>query len=162
MSRFAITSYFALFFLVCIVPLQGQEKEDFFIAPLAEALLYSPNSFEAGGGLALGYGTGAAIGIRLLYAFDSDKHGILEILFFLRYYLGGSNARTGPFLQLNGGPVLFTYDGIGTIRERVGTISAGLSFGWRFPFGEKWFIEPAVRAGYPYIAGAGVSAGLRL
>jgi hypothetical protein len=33
--------------------------------------------------------------------------------------------------------------------------------GWRFLFGGHFFIEPAVRAGYPYFAVAGLSAGAR-
>ena len=151
---------FFIFLLLLPAPLMA--REDLFIAHLAETLLYSQEGISMGGGFALGFGSGSAIGIRLLYALDADTYGILEMLFFLRFYLSASNASSGPFLQFNGGPVLFTNEGIGSTREGVGTLSAGISGGWRFLLGNHWFVEPAIRAGYPYITGAGVSAGLRL
>ena len=140
----------------------GDSGEDFFIAPRAEALMYSQSSVSAGGGITIGYGTGAAIGFSLIYAVDPQKYGIVEMLFFLRYYLARSMPSQGPFLQVNAGPVLFTSDTIKTAGEGIGTISAGLGAGWRFPLGKHWFLEPAIRAGYPYIGGAAVSAGLKL
>jgi hypothetical protein len=45
--------------------------------------------------------------------------------------------------------------------SEVGTISIGLGVGWRFLLGNLFFIEPAIRGGFPYIVGAGLSAGVR-
>ena len=158
---------FAFVLLLCFMPpcaraADGSGREDFFIAPKAEALMYSQNGVSAGGGFSMGYGSGTAMGLSLLYAIDPGKYGVVEMLFFLRIFLVGSMPSMGPFLQINAGPVLFTSGTIGTVREGIGTVSAGIGAGWRFPLGRYWFIEPAVRAGYPYIAGAGVQAGLRL
>ena len=156
---------FLLFFLPACIQVMGQSgpgSEDFFIAPQAETLMYSPDSISTGGGFTIGYGSGIAMGLRMLFAVDPHSYGIVEMLFFLRLYLAGSWANTGPFVQINGGPVLFTSETIRTVRKGIGTISAGISAGWRIPLGKYWFLEPAIRSGYPYIAGAGVSGGLRL
>jgi hypothetical protein len=134
-------------------------REEFFIAPAAETLLYGRSGLAYGGGLTLGYGTGLSFGIKLLVAVDSETFFCTEILFFLRYYLYFFDAGTGPYVQINGGPVIF-----GDSRPDVsgyGTVSAGLTAGWRFPLGNRWFMEPFVRAGYPYIIGAGLSGGMR-
>ncbi|MCL2092824.1 MAG: hypothetical protein FWH12_01395 [Treponema sp.] len=152
-----------LFFSV--FSMQAQEapaREEIFIAPYAETLFYSPEGLSYGGGLSLGYGSGTALGLRLLYAGDPEGHGALEILVFYRFYLGAQGVRSGPFIQLMGGPVLFVYESLATLREGVGTLSAGLLAGWRIPLQEAWYVEPSLRAGYPYIAGLSVSFGRRL
>ena len=134
----------------------------FFVSPLAETLIYGEHGLAFGAGFAIGAGDDGAIGIRFLYAIDGEDFIFMELLFFLRMYLFGfsnSARNTGPFLQLNGGPVLFAAGN--PELTGFGTISAGLTAGWRFPFGNNWFIEPAIRAGYPYIAGGGLSAGYR-
>jgi len=157
------------FLILLVLPLFAQEgekvtleKNGFFIAPLGEALLYSQTSVSYGGGFFFGYGGRGAIGLRLLYAVDKENQGVMELLFFLRYFLSSRMVNSGPFLQLNTGPVLFTNKSVGSAFDGIGTISAGLTFGWRFSLGKYWFIEPAVRAGYPYLAGAGLSAGLKI
>jgi hypothetical protein len=62
---------------------------------------------------------------------------------------------------VNAGAALFALDGAFTVHKGAGRLSAGLSAGWRFPLGTRWYLEPALRAGYPYIAGAELSAGFR-
>ena len=134
-------------------------SEVFFIAPLLEVIGFSQSSIAYGAGLAIGSGSGSAIGIRFLYATDPESFIFMEILFFLRLYLQGSNHSTGPFVQFNGGPVLYALEK--PELSGFGNFSAGFTAGWRFPFGELLFVEPAIRAGYPYILGGGVSAGVR-
>ena len=136
-----------------------ERREVFFIAPLAEAIGYSYTSIAYGGGLAIGSGSGTAVGLRFLYATDPENYIFMEILFFLRFYFLGSEASTGPFLQFNGGPVIYA-DSVPEL-SGYGGISAGLNAGWRLPIGRNFFIEPAVRVGYPYIVGGGISSGLR-
>jgi hypothetical protein len=106
-----------------------------------------------------------------VYFDDINEFRTVELNFLLRFYLlratgaeaghqGVSNS--GLFLQLNGGPVIFARntDDI-TMPSKTGTFSGGLSLGWRFHLGRYFFLEPAVRGGYPYMAGAGLSAGAR-
>jgi hypothetical protein len=69
---------------------------------------------------------------------------------------------SGLFIQFNGGPVIFAQnDDSIAVPSGMGTFSAGLSLGWRFLLGRTFFIEPVIRGGYPYIVGAGLSAGVR-
>ena len=166
--------YLILFILALGFPLQAQtsdtgaaheasaaqmESGGFFISPLAEALLYGRYNLAYGGGLAIGAGDRGNIGLRFLYAMDEEKFIFMELLFFLRVYMLNSGSNTGPFLQFNGGPVLFAQEK--PERSGFGTLSAGLGAGWRFPLGRNWFIEPIVRGGYPYLVGGGLSAGYR-
>jgi len=147
-----------------IVPAITQEAEprhsQFFIAPLAEVIGYSRKGPAIGGGLAVGAGDGVAIGVRCLYAvaLGGESLNTLELAVFMRWYLRGSEAYTGPFVQLNAGAVMVATESAVSFPAEVGGLSLGIAFGWRFPLGKHWYIEPAVRAGIPYIAGAGMSA----
>ena len=139
--------FIILFFFLAIPICAG---EDFFVAPLGEAAGFGWDGLSYGGGFTLGCGDGAAIGIRCLYAQDSYNFIAMELQCFLRMYFS-LNANTGPFVQISAGPVIYA-DTIPAL-SGYGTISAGLGAGWRFPVGKHWYIEPAIRAGYPYLIG---------
>ena len=160
--------YLVLFFIVLSavsaqaqIQRQSAQRQDFFIAPLAEVLAYSRKGPTFGGGFSIGAGSGVAMGARLLYAADTESVNTLELAFFMRFYIFGSQASHGPFVQLTAGAAMFAYESALSIPADVGTISAGLAAGWRFLLGNRFYLEPAVRGGYPYIIGAGLSAGFR-
>jgi len=137
------------------------KKGDFWISLGGDAALYSVSGVAFGGSLALGYGTGSSIGLKITWFFWEEGIDTLELSFILRFYLLGVNAYSGPYLQLMGGPSLFNYTGDFSVPSEWGSISAGLCFGWRFVFFNRWFAEPYIRGGYPYLGGAGLSAGVR-
>jgi len=136
------------------------ESGDFWICPGFETAMYSRSGISLGGSLALGYGKGASLGLKAAY-FVSPDNTTLELNFLLRMYLQGALAYSGPFLQFSGGPTLFADETAVGFPARLGSISAGLAFGWRFLFKDRWFVEPAIRAGYPFLIGGGLSAGIR-
>ena len=123
--------------------------------------MYSVSGAAYGGSFALGYGKGASIGLKMSWFFWEEGIDTLELNFILRFYFQGGNAYSGPFLQFMGGPSFFNQRGDFSISSDLGMISAGLCFGWRFLFLDRWFVEPYIRGGYPYIAGAGIAAGVR-
>ncbi|MDR1898849.1 MAG: hypothetical protein LBQ55_02460 [Treponema sp.] len=139
-----------------VLPAAAQDRSGFFAGGLAETTLFSAESLSFGGGLAAGYDGGAtALGIRAAAFADPEGIMALEACFFFRLYfprLGNG----GFFLQLNAGPSLYHRDGYDLWAAAV---SAGLQAGWRFVFNRRFYLEPALRMGYPYIAGAGLSAG---
>ena len=139
------------------------QRGDFWVCPGAETAFYTSSGVSVGGSLAAAYGNRASIGFRAAWFFDMNNElDALELGFLLRYYFMKSEPSTGPYLQLTGGPVLFfDREEKNSVPAHYGRISAGLTFGWRFLFGKLFFAEPYIRAGYPYIAGAGVSAGVR-
>jgi hypothetical protein len=137
------------------------EKGDFWICPGGEAAFYSFSGASYGAGLAFGYGKGSSIGMKTVWFPGSDGISVLEINFFYRIYFSGSQAYSGSFIQFIGGPALFFGAGGVSIPAKMGAFSMGLSFGWRFLIKDRFFIEPSVRAGYPYLAGAGLAAGIR-
>jgi hypothetical protein len=149
-----------------IIPVFAQEqasgREDLWVCPVFEAGMYTVSNMAIGGGMALGYGDRVAFGLKVLYWNDMEMVKALELNFLVRYYFLSMTKNSGLFIQFSGGPVIFdrNQDGF-SIPSDISLISAGLSLGWRFLFGSHFFVEPAVRAGYPFIAGGGLSAGVR-
>lgn len=138
------------------------EKGDFWFCPSGETALYSFSGVSYGGGLAFGYGKGSSIGMKAVWFVCSDGISVLEVNFLYRFYFSDRRAYSGSFVQFLGGPAIFFGGENGvSIPPKIGAFSIGLSFGWRFLIKDKWFIEPSIRAGYPYLAGAGLSAGMR-
>jgi hypothetical protein len=139
-----------------------QKRGDFWVSPGAEMALYSPSGASAGGSLAAAYGNRTAVGFKAAWFFDlNNELDALEMNFLLRFNFMKNEPSAGPYLQLTAGPALF-FDKAedNSIPAKWGGFSAGLTFGWRFLFGRLFFAEPYIRAGYPYIVGAGVSAGV--
>ncbi|MCL1813864.1 MAG: hypothetical protein FWG29_10155 [Treponema sp.] len=135
---------------------------DFFIAPLAEIVGYSRIGPSFGAGFALGAGNGVAIGARFLYCADTESVYTMEITVFMRFYIQGADVCTGPFAQLNAGASIFNHEHSVSPPTEVGALSAGVAAGWRFLLAERWYVEPALRFGYPYMFGVGVAFAYRL
>ena len=141
------------------------KRSDFWVSPGAEMALFSPSSISVGGSLAVVYGSRFSIGFSAAWFFDMNSElDALEMNLLLRYFFVSAaedSLYAGPYLQLTGGPALF-FDKAenASIPAKWGRASAGLTFGWRFLFGKLFFAEPYIRVGYPYIVGAGVSAGV--
>jgi len=155
---------FLIFLLFCVsagFADTDPERGDFWFCPSFDTALYGISGVSYGGGLALGYGSGMSVGMKTVWFFNSDGISVLELNFLLRFYSSGRRTFSGSFIQFMGGPALFFGNEIGdSIPPRIGAFSIGLSYGWRFLIKEKWFIEPYIRVGYPYLAGAGLSAGM--
>jgi hypothetical protein len=128
--------------------------------------LYSISKIGIGGGAALGYGDRVAFGFKVVYWNDLEMVRAVELNFLLRFYffhMAGVEAlgHSGLFIQFNGGPALFARKETPiAVPTEMTLISAGLSLGWRFLLGKHFFIEPAVRSGYPYLAGVALAAGV--
>jgi len=139
------------------------ERGEFWFSPSAEIALYSKYSFSYGAGFSMAYGKKVCVGLKAAFFFDEQEAlNVLELHFLLRLYLSNVNTSSGPFLQLTGGPALFfEHSGEITLPSDYGLFSIGLCFGWRFLLGNVFFIEPSIRAGYPFIVGGSVSIGLR-
>jgi hypothetical protein len=141
-----------------LIPIFTQDsvRDDFWVCPVFESNWYSVSKVSIGGGAALGYGDKVAFGLKAVYFDDMNEFRTIELNFLLRFYLF-----RGLFIQLNGGPVIFARSDNLAMPSKTGTLSGGLSMGWRFHLGRHFFLEPSVRGGYPYLAGAGLSAGVR-
>jgi len=154
--------FFLLFALTSAVFAQTEsERNDFWISLNGDGSMYSSEGLAFGGGLSIGYGSGSSIGIKAVWYSSPDNINTFELNIIVRFYLQGPGAYSGPFLQFMGGPAFYNSMEAAAIPAEVGMISAGLCFGWRFLFLDRWFVEPSVRAGFPYIAAAGISAGVR-
>ncbi|MDR2159287.1 MAG: hypothetical protein LBP23_04370 [Treponema sp.] len=144
------------------------DRGEFFAGVLAESALYSVDGAAFGGGLAAGYGFDiGAVGLRADYLVDLKGLTTFAPGLFVRFCLPlppvntAPPFRRGPFLQLDLGPSFHARDPRVPPAALAGAVSAGLSAGWRFLLGDHWYTEPALRAGYPFLAGAAVTAGYR-
>jgi hypothetical protein len=141
----------------------SSERGEFWISPSIEAALYSTVNISYGPGFAMGYGKGNSIGLKCAIFLDAgDKLDAIEINFLLRRYLLGAGVSSGPFFQFVGGPVVFLIrDKNVSLPADLGSITAGIGFGWRLYIDEYLFVEPSIRVGYPYIAGIALAGGIR-
>jgi len=156
-----------IFLLVPVCSLYSDDEaaaktaHDFWISLGGDASMYSYTGMSYGGSLSFGYGSGSSIGLKLSYFFNEESIDTLEACLLLRFYILGKNAYSGPFFQFLGGASLFNRSGDFAIPSNVGIFSAGLGFGWRFLFADRFFIESFIRGGYPYVFGGTVSIGVR-
>jgi hypothetical protein len=153
---------FILYILLCSALLFAQE-EDIWICPSFETANYNPGGLAYGTGLTLAYGRGVSLGLKAAYFFNTEETpAVLEISCLFRLYLlslKDSGAINGPWLQFNGGPALYYRENLADGNDKMGNLSAGLSFGWRFLLGNYFFAEPYVKGGYPFLFGGGIAVG---
>jgi len=96
-----------------------------------------------------------AAGLRVIFSNDIKSIFTIEPLAFFRYNL--PLGISGFFVQAEMGASFFLEDNKG-----YPAFSVGAAAGWRFKITEMFYIEPYARAGYPFIWGAGLNAGLLL
>jgi hypothetical protein len=99
-------------------------------------------------------------GMKNSFFYNLDSISILEPKVFIRYYLPWLHwpgEFDGPFAQAElGAALFFEHDKV------FPSFSGGLSAGWRFNFTKTWYVEPALRLGFPYIWGINATVGIRL
>ena len=101
------------------------------------------------------------IGAKMFVSFDINEKNnnviFLEPLASLRFYLASNSGvpGTGVFLEALGGASIFLVDS-----DINFVANGGAGFGYRAAF-QNLYIEPEIRFGYPYMFGAGLSAGFR-
>jgi len=100
-------------------------------------------------------------GLKTSFFDNLDTVSANETALFLRYYFPLPNNAKGPFIQLEGGGVIFFERGYHKYLEAFPALSGGLSAGWRINLGDYCYVEPAGRAGYPHIWGASITVGIR-
>ena len=127
---------------------------------------HSRKSFSFGGDLMLGVDLNKYLtaGFKAAFFDDFDSLSALETLLFYRYYLLWKHlpkSTDGLFVQLEAGSVVYFERGYNENVEIFPSFIGGLSAGWRFNPGERWYVESAVRGGYPHIWGFSVTAGIR-
>jgi hypothetical protein len=113
-----------------------------------------------GGGLSFGLDLNDifSAGAKAVLSSDMDTVTTLETAAFFRYYF----TRFLPlpvgslFAQAETGASFFFENG-----EGYPAFYGGLTAGWRYNMLEKFYLEPSLRVGYPFIWGVGLSAGFR-
>ncbi|MCL2557237.1 MAG: OmpA family protein [Treponema sp.] len=102
------------------------------------------------------------LGSKNIINFSSDNIIALESQAYFRWNflrLGRPERQTNIFAQ-GGIGLLAAYRGADVTMTR-GSVLADFTAGLTIPISDRWFIEPSIRAGYPFIAGASLTAGIR-
>ena len=155
-----------LFSAGCLYAQEGYDEissPSFFAAPVIETVWYGRTSPSIGYGFSIGSEGIISIGLKGIYAMPLAEFEIttLEVTLFFRVYLPVTGPVSGFFTQLTYGFAVFSRENQISLPADGGTFSLGLTAGWRFPIGSRFFIEPYIRGGYPYYGGAGLCAGVR-
>ncbi|MCL2800596.1 MAG: hypothetical protein FWD28_02425 [Treponema sp.] len=137
------------------------QRTEIYIAPVTELMSYSLRLPALGGGIAVGGGDRVSIGGRFFFATDATELFTMELTVFVRFFVFDNEDISGLFIQLNCGAAVFEYKEAIQLPTEIGSMSFGVSVGWRFLITDSWFVEPAARIGYPFGFAAGVSAGYR-
>jgi hypothetical protein len=147
--------YCILFAVLLLVTVNLSALDGVFTGLGAEVNGNSHEGIAYSGGLSLGLDVNRyfALGLKTMISSYSGMMA-LEQAELIRLYF--PLQRPGPFVQAELGAFTFFEDG-----ESYLTFLGGLALGWRFVIGKNWYMEPAVRGGYPFIWGAGISIGLR-
>lgn len=110
-------------------------------------------SAASGLSLALDLGRFFAAGLKTGYSHNFSGIGTLETAALGRwYFLSVKQSRL--FVQAEAGAALIFYDG-----KTIPAFLGSLALGWRIALGD-WYLEPALRGGYPHIWGAGLGFGV--
>ena len=129
----------------------SSDKSGFFVGLGSEVNNNAKKGNAIGSNMALGYDMNKhfAFGINAVYSNDLEEEETLESKLMLRYYLPVG----GPFMQAEAGGALNKNDKNNIVPQ------GGMAAGWRFSVDKEWFVEPAVRGGYPYVWGTGITLG---
>jgi hypothetical protein len=94
-------------------------------------------------------------GIRFAASQDFVQFVTVETTFFSRFYVWGSGKYgLAPYWELDLGMSTIMKDNEPTLR-----CLQGITVGLRIPLGERGFVEPYLRAGYPFWWGGGIAFG---
>jgi len=96
-------------------------------------------------------------GLKLTFSHNLDETSALEPQAFFRFYLPLQFETGDFFVQADMGAVVLFEDG-----SAYPSFSGGLTAGWRYVIVQNIYIEPHLRVGYPFIWGAGISAGMKI
>ena len=94
-----------------------------------------------------------AVGVTVTASNNLSGISVIEPAALFRWYFLGREQ--GWFGQTDAGGFFASEDG-----ETVTLFMVGIRGGLRMPFGNKFFIEPYVRVGYPFFFGIGAMAGM--
>jgi hypothetical protein len=155
------TLIFTLFFLILSIGVSAQETENkagkAALGIGAEWNMNSRENFAGGAILNFDFDIAPSLALGIVATASTNFYGITVIepaAFFRWYFLSRENS--GWFAQADLGAYLVLED-----EDFTPMFLGGLRAGIRLPLGERFFIEPFGRFGYPFAFGAGALAGIK-
>jgi len=106
-------------------------------------------------GFDINFGASFAAGFNAIFSSNFTNFSVIEPAAFFRWYFLGKG-HTGFFAQAEGGVFIIFEESVSALPM------GGIRAGFRFPLGQKFYIEPYGRLGYPFLFGVGAIAGMRI
>jgi hypothetical protein len=145
--------------LIVLVSLVGtaQEAKQIALGLGIDGNMNTREGAALGGAVNAGYGIipNLAAGIKIGFSHNFDSVMTLEPEVFARWYFLDIKG-ISLFAQAGVGASIF-FENSAVFPAFLGNLGAGI----RIPFNQQWYMEPYVRAGYPFIWSAGIGAGYR-
>jgi hypothetical protein len=157
-DKFRVSLFFLFIFLSVFSPRSAAAQDRLWALGVGlEANMNTPSNAAGASWVSAGRDLGRlfAAGMKAGYSYNFSGVGTLEMAALGRWYFL-SLEKSRFFAQLELGMDLIFHEG-----NTVPAFLGGLAFGWRIPLG-VWYLEPAVRGGYPYIWGLGLAFGRRI
>jgi len=143
-------------FFVSILFVFSQNDPKMAVGLGPEINMNSRENFALGVVLGFNYNLASSYAVGVTIAASNNLSGISVIepaALFRWYFLG---RESGWFAQADAGGYFVFEDG-----EISTLFMAGLKGGLRMPFGTRFYIEPHLRVGYPFLFGIGAMAGMK-
>jgi hypothetical protein len=134
----------------------AQEANRFSLGTGIEGNMNTRQNMALGTQVSVDYGIipNWTAGVKFTFSHNLGKIMTLEPEFFARWYV--LELKELPlFAQADLGTTII-FEGAKSHPAFLGGVTAGI----RIPF-NNWYVEPYVRTGYPFIWGAGITAGYR-
>ena len=156
-KRKRLTAFFLFSFCLCGVFAQ-EDGYGMALGPGLEWNMSSGRKSAGGAAVSADYRLFNAFAAGLSFGMSSNFTALtaIELAASFRWYVFGSNRR-GIFAQADGGLFVYMED----VQPRP-MFLGGLRAGYRLPVGGRFYVEPYVRGGYPFVLGVGMSAGMLL
>ena len=155
--------FIVIFISSCLCAFAQRDKKIAFAYGL-EINKYAVDGFA--GGVLLGFDFNLphrfAAGVSLAGNTGGYGNGVLEPSALLRYYF--TDDHSGFFMQADLGTAIMNEIGKNTPANDDGfaiKFMGGIRGGYRLIFLKMWYIEPYIRAGYPFLLGTGILMGYR-
>jgi hypothetical protein len=143
-------------FIILISLVEAQEAKQIALGLGIEGNMNTRKGAALGTAVSAGYGIfpGLAAGIKFGFSHNLARIMTLEPELFARWYFG--ELKNLSFFAQAGIGASIIFEDTAAHPAVLGNLAAGL----RIPLG-SWYVEPYLRTGYPFIWGAGISAGYR-
>lgn len=163
MKKVYVKTLVLFLFFLPRAPVFGQSGFSLGVGGEANIITLEDRGYALGGGLITDYRFGPvfAAGVRLDAFYDGSALLSFENRLFVRWYFARPSFLEF-FFQGDAGVLIAFRGSMFENGESRGSPGGGLTLGLRIFLPDRWYLEPYIRGGFPFIFGGGIIAGYAL